>query len=190
VKVKSRLLLAVVAGMLAASTVGVAAQDPESEASFFSVTMVPGDNTEGGPGDSGPGWEGYVGLEDEGVIVDAGDPRASGLLDQVRNGTDVELPDVSGGSEWGAAGLKIERSAVRLINDQGSWVGDGTITARFPDGPPSHVAARWRFEGEGAYQGLILEIHGEGLNDQMQSVVWGAIYPAEALPEAPEPIAE
>jgi hypothetical protein len=190
VKVKSRLLLAVVAGMLAASTVGVAAQEPESEASFFSVTMVPGDNTEGGPGDSGPGWEGYVGLEDEGVIVDAGDPRASGLLDQVRNGTDVELPDVSGGSEWGAAGLKIERSAVRLINDQGSWVGDGTITARFPDGPPSHVAARWRFEGEGAYQGLILEIHGEGLNDQMQSVVWGAIYPAEALPEAPEPIAE
>jgi len=181
VKVKSRLLLAVVAGMLAASTVGVAAQESESGASFFEATVTSsGPPTESQPGDSGPGWEGYVGVADADIAVDAGDPRASGLLDQVRNGTDFVLSD---------GALNIERAAVRLINDQGSWDGEGTITLRNDQGPPSHIAVQWRFEGEGAYEGLVLELHNSGLDEQMEPIVWGVIYPAEAVPPAPEAIA-
>jgi hypothetical protein len=180
VKVKSRLLLAVVAGMLAASTVGVAAQ--EEGPSFFEVTMnSSGPPTEPTPGESGPGWEGYLGLADADVAVDAGDPRASGLLDQVRNGTDMGLPTERVG---------IQRSAVRLVNDQGSWVGEGTMTMRLEQGPPTHLAALWRFEGEGAYDGLVLELHSFGSRvESPQSIVWGVIYPAEAVPPAPEAIA-
>lgn len=179
-KVKSRLLLAVVAGMLTASTVGVAAQ--EEGPSFFEVTMMSsGPPTEAEPGESGPGWEGYLGVADADIAVDAGDPRASGLLDQVRNGADLGLSEGS---------LSIERAAVRLVNDQGSWVGEGTITIRLPGGgPPTHVAAAWRFEGEGAYEGLTLELHSPGLDEQMQEIQWGVIYPAEAVPPAPEAVA-
>ena len=179
-KVKSRLLLAVVAGMLAVSTVGVAAQESESGASFFEVSLSPsGPPTEPEPGDSGPGWEGYVGVADADIAVDAGDPRASGLLDQVRNGTDIGLSD---------GALSIERAAVRLVNDEGSWAGVGTITLRNDQGPPSHIGVLWRFEGEGAYEGLVLELHNSGLDEQMQPVVWGVIYPADAVPAQPAPI--
>ena len=179
-KVKSRLLLAVVAGMLAASTVGVAAQESESGASFFEVTMTPTvEPTEPTPGDSGPGWESRLGRADADVAVDAGDARASGLLDQVRNETDMRLSE---GTHY------IARSAVRLVNDQGSWVGEGTITARQPQGPPTHLAALLRLEGEGAYEGLVLELHSPGLSEQMQEIWWGVIYPAEAIPEPPDPI--
>lgn len=179
-KVKSRLLLAAVAGMLAASTVGVAAQESESGASFFEVTMTPGGPpSEPQPGDSGPGWEGEVGMADADIAVDAADPRASGLLDQVRNSTGVQLSE-------GALG--IARSAVRLVNDQGSWVGEGTITSRNDQGPPSHLAAKWRLEGEGAYEDLILELHSYGDRTETGPTVWGVIYPAEAAPEQPAPI--
>lgn len=177
-KVKSRLLLAVVAGMLAASTVGVAAQ--EDGPSFFEVSLASsGPPTEPEPGASGPGWEGYVGVADADIAVDAGDARASGLLDQVRNGTDIGLSD---------GALSIERAAVRLVNDEGSWTGEGTITIRMEQGPPSHIGVLWRFEGEGAYEGLVLELHNSGLDEQMQPVVWGVIYPADAVPEQPAPI--
>jgi len=182
VKVKSRILLAIVAGMLAASTAGVAAQEPASEVAFFDVAMTPSvEPTEPETVGSGPGWEGWVGLADAAIAVDAGDPRASGLLDQVRNGADFRLPE---------GGLGIASSSVRLVNDQGIWVGEGTMTMRNDQGPPTHLAALWRLEGEGAYEGLILEFHSQGDRTGNPSTVWGAIYPAAAVPPVPEAIAD
>ncbi|MEX1296283.1 MAG: hypothetical protein AB1Z67_08950 [Candidatus Limnocylindrales bacterium] len=179
-KVKSRILLAVVAGTLAVSTAGVAAQEPESEVAFFDVTMTPSvEPTEPETVGSGPGWESWAGLVDADIAVDAGDPRASGLLDQVRSGADFGLPD---------GGLGIASSSVRLVNEQGIWVGEGAITTRNDQGPPTHLAALWRLEGEGAYEGLILEFHSQGDRTGNPSTVWGAIYPAEAIPELPDPI--
>ena len=106
--------------------------------------------------------------------------RLWGLLDQVRNSTVMGLSE---------GNISIARSAVRLVNDQGSWVGEGTITSRHPQGPPSHLAALWRFDGEGAYEGLVLELHSQGDRTENPTTVWGLIYPAEAVPPAPEAIA-
>ena len=80
--------------------------------------------------------------------------------------------------------------AVRLVNEEGTWVGEGTITTRNNQGPPTHLAALWRLEGEGAYEGLILEFHSQGDRTGNPSTVWGAIYPAAAVPPVPEAIAD
>ncbi len=137
-KVKSRILPVLVAGLLAATVSGAAAQERADGPSFFEATLTfVGPPTEPEPGTSGDGWEGYVGMGTADIAVDAGDPRASGLWDLVRNGTDIELPD---------GRLSIERATSILINDQGRWTGEGTITVRGEQGPPSHVGALYRLE--------------------------------------------
>ena len=179
-RVKSRLMVAFVAGLLAASATGVSAQEGDSGAAFFAVNLSPsGPPTEPEPGDSGDGWAMFIGLTQEDIVVDAGDPRASGLLASAQNGTDFELPD-------GRMGITL--GTYRLVNDQGAWDGTGTITSRGEDGPPTHVSGWWTFSGDGAYDGLTLELHGEPLNERMEEVWWGVIYPTEATPPTPEPI--
>ena len=69
-------------------------------------------------------------------------------------------------------------------------MGSGAKTLHFAGGPPSQVAARWTFEGEGGYEGLTLELHGEEPDENMQVPWWGVIYPTEGTPTTPDDDAE
>ncbi len=180
-KVKTRMLAAVVAGLVAASISGVAAQESDSGAAFFEVSIKPGGSpTEGTEGDSGAGWATSMGASNTGIAVDAGDPRASGLLDTTLNSTFFELPD---------GVMEVGIYSWRLANEEGAWAGGGPFTLVAEGGPPSQVDASMTLIGEGAYQGLVLEFHGEEPDENMQEVWWGVIYPAAAISPEPEAIA-
>ena len=148
-------------------------------ASFFEASVVrsgpPGIYAE--PGASGDGWQTSNGERSDDVVVEASDPRASGLLTATSNYTDIEVPD---------GAVSIVREAYHLVNDEGSWRGGGSNTLYLAGGPPSHVAARYTLVGEGTYEGLTLELHGEPPTENMEIPWWGVIYPTEATPAMPD----
>lgn len=179
-KVKTTFITALAASLLAASTLGAAAQDPSSGASYFTLlTSCSEPPFEGEPGEPGDGWETFVGKTFTNCTVDAGDPRATGILNAEQNYTIFESPDGI---------IEINQGTYRLINDEGTWVGHGTITMRQEDGPPSPLAGLWTFVGEDGYEGLTLEWHAESPRPE-EANNWGVIYPTEATPPMPEPIA-
>ena len=159
-------------GLLAGSTVGVAAQDEPS----VEATEVTGSVTEGERIVLPPPVETPDGiLMGEGVVLvqtwDTSDPRLTG--DGTYTVNTRSVPDC----------CSIVSEAYELTNDGGSWVGDGRAYSTESGGRSGFVA----LSGRDGYEGLTAYVVTE-LGDGNFWDLEGIIFPSE-MPEVPEPYA-
>ena len=158
-------------GLLAGSAVGVAAQEADTMApSTFTMQLVdePVVTTD-------PGTGATIAVAEK-VSTDQ---RASGTWTEVVGGPTVPIAE--------AAGL-IQRIAVRIVNDGGSWVGSSRGFLTFPsDGPPT-VQFFGELVGEGGYEGLSMLFARVGVADDFEEV--GLIWPTDDVPAIPDLPAE
>ena len=162
-------------GLLAGSTVGVAAQDEEATTdapvgpSYFTGQLV--SDFEATP-------FGSNGVLFEGDAVEVSDPRVSGSL--TRAGTSNFHNDVGDSPV-----IAFQADAWRIENDAGTWSGQGTGLLRVgPDGPPSVETSTVVLTGEGGYEGHTLYLIVDWTTDDAAAVV-GAVFVGDA-PTAPE----
>jgi len=170
-------------GLLAGSTVGVAAQDEAvtdlGSPVYFTWTAGEPASAIEGTFDEDAGE--LRGAGAEGIPVEASDPRVSGLAYVLENGN----------REIGADTTAIlESRSYRIVNDAGAWTGSSTfVQAGDPsvDGPPTIVRETGVLIGEGAYEGLIAFMTGdyrEGSGGE--GVIYGiAVPPVPDVPDAP-----
>ena len=161
-------------GLLAGSSIGVAAQDEgaASGAAYFTWDTA-------GPPEFSTDENGRDVVT---VAIEATDPRASGTATNLEDGGQVD----DGG--WG---YNVLVSAVRLVNDGGSWVGMGRgANARDTDDEDAGGRA-WltEYAGEGGYEGLTMYTFRMGTGAEPPESI-GFILPAELIPPFPEPPAE
>jgi hypothetical protein len=172
-------------GLLAGSAVGVVAQDEEADPiapSAFRADFAgfPG----GGPPDIS--FDPETGLESLGIIFEATDPRASGLLTVVA-------------ARGGVVGDTLPRYAhskegARLVNDGGAWVG---TLVNFDVEEPDERTKKQKKKGKGKAPisgGGLFELTGEGGYDGLSMVasvsnrgIVGIIIPTDTVPTQPEP---
>ena len=159
-------------GLLVGSTVGVAAQDTDPVAPSTFTVQRTGESTLTTDPDTGASVF-VAGFE-------ATDQRASGTWTEVVAMADVDVADGDAGS--------IQRNAVRLENDGGSWVGIHRGFLTFPsDGPPT-VQFLSELVGEGGYDGLTMFFAQVGDGDGVREI--GVIVPSVGIPALPDPPAE
>ena len=164
-------MLAVVLMVLGAWTNAVSAQDmadPMAPA-FFTFTT--------GPVDESSVPEGTELRDDLDMqMVNATDPRASGLITISANSTMIEL---------GEGAVMTASMSERLINDGGAWAGTGRfVMAGGDDG--GVIASMDVLTGEGGYEGLTLIVGQFEGGGPMSN--WGVILPSDQVPAVPEPI--
>ena len=149
-KTRTTLIAAIAIGLLAGSTVGVAAQSDDPMApSFFT-------------GDAGLGASYVVGTSEtraDGVVAEtsklsarwaSNDPRIDGLMTNVGTTLDYRqgaLSDSASGVT-GAVGV----SRVRVVNDDGAW--EGTLDFITVEEVETDQGSGW-LVGEDAYEGLM-----------------------------------
>ena len=165
--IKTTTISILTVGLLAGSVVGVAAQDEADPMapSTFTVQLageprVTTDNT--GTTKLVGEWE-------------STDQRASGTLTQVVASAPVDVAD-------GDSGV-IQRLAVQLLNDGGSWVGSSRGFLTFPSDGPETVQFLGELVGEGAYEGLSLLFAEMGVADDVRII--GVIVPTGDIPAVP-----
>jgi hypothetical protein len=178
-KLKMPLVAAIAIGLLAGSAVGVAAQEPETEApTEFTATWA---HNFGPPGVRPNVPEGFDPVRGRGyanhprIIETSGDPRFEGEVTLVVN-HDTYLSD---------GALRVFHRAFSVENDEGTWRGVPYPTLQFSDASGSGVATQL-FIGEEAYAGsyALAEIQSDPAAE-----VWtlrGVIFEGEP-PPAPEP---
>ena len=165
VKTTTISILAIV--LLAGSAVGVAAQetDPMAPSTFIMqraaepglATARTGERIVDGP-------------------VESTDQRASGDLTLAVASAPVDVADGDGGV--------VQRNAVRLLNDGGSWVGTHRRFLTFPSDGPETVQFLGELVGEGAYEGLTMFLAETG---DTEDVRWlGVIVPTDDVPAVPD----
>ena len=159
-------------GLLAGSAVGVTAQEADPMApSTFTIQraeepQITTDPVTGATIAVGP--------------VESTEQRASGTLTQVVALAPVDVADGDGGL--------VQRQAVQLLNDGGSWVGSSRGFLTFPSDGPETVQFLSELVGEGDYEGLTLFLAETG---DTENVRWlGVIVPTDAVPAVPELPAE
>lgn len=159
-------------GLLAGSGVGVVAQDADLMASStFSVQRV---------GQSELSTDPDTGASILVAAFESTDQRASGTWTEVLAMAPVDVADGDGGM--------IQRNAVRLINDGGSWVGTYRGFLTFPsDGPPT-VQFVSELVGEGGYDGLGMLLAQVDEGDDIREI--GVIVPIVDVPAFPDLPAE
>jgi hypothetical protein len=158
-------------GLLAGSTVGVAAQDedPMAPSTFTMQNADEPDVTTDGTGATmvvGP--------------IESTDQRATGTLTQVAAGAMVDVADGDGG--------RISSDAVRLDNEGGSWVGSNRGFLTFPSDGPETVQFLGELVGEGGYEGLTMFFAQTG--DTEDGRWLGVIVPTGEIPAVPDLPAE
>ena len=167
-------------GLLAGSTVGVAAQDEEaaSGATSFTGTALGGDPiVETTATDLGNGLiavDGYTYRN----TWEASDERITGDVIGVVN----QVVD-PGTSETGGLPDIIMSLAIELTNDGGSWLGEGT---GFGSTDLDFVKEMYTLVGQGGYEGLTAYVIAETTG--REPALSGIIFPS-AMPEVPEPYA-
>jgi hypothetical protein len=108
--------------------------------------------------------------------VEAGDPRASGVLTTAMNRTQVEVDD---------GGVQTVAARMRLTNDGGSWSGSDHGVFAFAEGVFAGSIVTL-LTGEGGYDGLTLILGRSWETDADRS--WGVIVPSDAVPPMPDAI--
>ena len=135
--IKTTTIAILALGLLAGSAVGVTAQD--------AGPMAPSTFTMHGAGEPVVSTDPGTGATIVVVEKESTDERAAGTWTEVVGGPTVPVDE--------AAGL-IQRIAVRIVNDGGSWVGSSRGFLIFAsDGPPT-VQFLGELVGEGGYEGL------------------------------------
>jgi hypothetical protein len=168
---KTGLISILTVGLLAGSAVAVAAQEADSMAPS-TFTMQPANEPELS-NDPGTGATIVVGE------TESTDPRASGTWTQVVGGSTAPADEAAG---------HIQRNAVRIVNDGGSWVGSNQGFLTFPsDGPPT-VQFVGELVGEGGYEGLSMFFAETGDTEEVRRV--GVIWPTDDIPAVPDLPAE
>ena len=169
-------------GLLAGSTVGVAAQDEEATIEPSTPAIVTGTML----GDGEPVQDGVETMVDGvsqnrgglfgGRQFEADDPRLTGVVSMAANG---DLRTVEGTLAF------LQSIHQRIENEEGSWSGqcDALVIA---DGRPDPLTCL--FSGEGAYDGLSAYLVFEN-PEQPPFPYQGLIFEGE-LPPMPEPPAE
>ena len=181
--IKTTTISILAVSLLAGSAVEVTAQD---EAAVESATPVYFTWTAGEPASVTEGTfdesaQELRGLAQEGIPVEASDPRFSGLAHVAINGNQEIGTDTT---------AILESRSYRIVNDDGAWVGSSTfVLAADPsvDGPPAIQRETAILTGEGAYEGLTIVVTGdyrEGTSGE------GVIYeiglpPVPDVPDAP-----
>jgi hypothetical protein len=170
--IKTTTIAILTLGLLAGSTVGVAAQDADPMApSTFSMQ-----NAEEPVVSTDPGTGATIAVGP----VESTDQRASGTLTQVTAQAQVDVADGDGGL--------VSSDAVRLVNAGGSWVGSNRGFLTFPsDGPPT-VQFLGELVGEGGYEGLTLFLAQTGDAEEVRTL--GVIVPTADTPAVPDLPAE
>ena len=163
-------------GLLAGSAVGVAAQD---EAATDASTPVYVTATVGEPADFVSGTYSDDAMQGEQLVdipVDASDPRLSGLLDIVMNGTSDGSPD--------DLLAQLQSHAWRLENDGGAWVGTGPSVQLIGSDGPLMFQEAVLLVGEGGYDGLAAFVTVDYFADvPLEAVIVGADAPEPASAE-------
>jgi hypothetical protein len=169
VRIKSTLAITITIGLLAGSSLGVAAQDEADP-------MAPSTFT----------WElsdGEFGTDPEtGLFVvvgrsEATDPRATGTWTQFEEGAAVE----DDGRRY-----QVASGSIRLLNEGGAWVGTsrGLGTRLLPEGDDSVLTFK-ELSGEGGYEGLSMFIFHPSMDPEGRPV--GFIVPSDVVLPFPEP---
>ena len=175
--IKTSLSTILALSLLAGATAGVAAQDEEADANMAPATFKvdyagePAENLEATSTETEYG----ASIRGAGIVdipLEAGDPRASGLLTQV-------------GNEEVLGNITATSGRVRIVNDDGAWEGTSTGFLRLKNNPKggnpyNRAASIAILTGEDAYEGLTLVLT-ETLNEFQ-----GYIIPTDALPPVPE----
>ena len=178
-------------GLLAGSTVGVAAQDDEAAAEPTTPVQVTGSVEVGGSTDYGivdVTWDDERGVEerrggywDDPIEMD--EPRLSGQLRSMLN------MDTYGGPVLGGDGSVVSAST-ELVNDDGTWTGTlrGYAYPHSSDGFPQRDMI-WHIEltGTGAYEGLSALLYAHGPISRQVLEVEGFVFPG-VLPEYPDSV--
>jgi hypothetical protein len=171
---KTTLISAIAIGLLAGSSVGVAAQTDEATAPVeFTAKWVFGPDVRaetfefdgGNLMSRGGAWQ-------PGVLTAASDPRLEGTISVAANSNQLA----------GAGGPEVSTYAFRIENDEGTWQQMPTINLALGDGDLNSTTGV--LIGEGGYAGLIAVF-----DNVTTGEVWdlhGYIIAGE-LPPAPEP---
>jgi hypothetical protein len=158
-------------GLLAGSAVGVTAQEADPmAASTFTMQLV------GEPDISRDAATGTT------IVVsewESSDPRASGARTEVVGGSLVPDDFARG---------QIQRNAVRIVNEGGSWVGSHRGFLTFPSDGPRTVQFLSELVGEGGYEGLSLFFATTGNTEDVREI--GVIWPTVEVPAIPDLPAE
>ena len=194
---RSIISIALAVGLLAGSTAGVAAQDEvtnDAAAVFRATTRSPADIR----------FDPETGISSRlGIPVEATDPRVSGLLSfaTADGGVCSEFGRTIGLVDCGLPVQQVSRSAVQLVNDDGSWVGTrikweaSELDERTKKqkrnqnakgtGPINDLGSIMELTGTGAYDGLSI------VATLSRKVIVGVIVPTATLPTQPAlPVAE
>ncbi len=123
-KMRTALISATAIGLLAGSTVGVAAQDEAAPNSEFTAE-----------------W-GFTSSGCCSIVEPASDPRFLGDVDASWAEATYPFPDNT---------LRVASRALNVVNDEGGWRGVPTLVIFHPDGTASTVTQT--FIGEGDYAG-------------------------------------
>ena len=172
-KIRNTLVAAIAVGLLAASTVGVAAQDEVADPVEFSARWAFGgavrpqtsDVVDGVAMTSGGAWR-------PGVITQASDPRLQGTLSIAANN-----------NRYSAAGVTVWHEAFRIENEDGAWQQMPSIAIDTGDDDSNTTTGV--LVGEGGYAGLIAVF--DTLAENSSWTLHGYIIDGE-LPLAPEPV--
>jgi hypothetical protein len=162
---------AVILMLLGAWTSAVAAQeaaDPMAPAFFTYTTEPVGESTMP---------EGMVVGDDQDMqMVEATDPRASGLVIISANSNLIELGD---------GAIMTAVMSERLTNEGGAWSGTGRFVMA-GSGDSGVMASMGVLTGEGDYEGLTLIMgQSEGAGPMSN---WGVILPSDQVPPMPDPV--
>ena len=150
--------------------------DPMAPAAFFYTS-----ETQGEPnwGDEEVSADGTV-VETRGLetveLIEATDPRASGLMTTSQNRTQVE--------DDGTV-VQTMSATVRLNNEGGSWSGPGEMMLAGAD-EIIEMAGMTTLAGEGGYEGLTLFLSQGG--DFLSQTAWGMIVPSDLVAPMPDPV--
>jgi hypothetical protein len=169
---KLLVLIATIAiGLLAASAVGVAAQDDEAAAPVeFTAKLAFGPSVRSETTTVGDGVTMYSGgAWRAGVITEASDPRLQGTTYMAANSNDYS--DADGPVVW--------NYAFRIVNDGGAWQQRPTLDLDFSDG--SDDLTLGVMVGEGDYDGLTVvfqNVTSDGTWDLHGYIIDGDLTPA------------
>ena len=161
-------VIVVLAGLSTGAVSGQDGADPMAPA-YFAYTTTP-------VGEAAMPDESVVRGHQEQQMVEATDPRASGLITISANSNLVELGD---------GAIMAAVMSERLTNDGGAWSGSGRFfMANAGDG--GVMASMDVLTGEGDYEGLAL-IMGQSAGAGPASN-WGVIVPSDQMPPVPDPV--
>jgi hypothetical protein len=177
-KVKNTLISAMAIGLLAGSTVGVAAQDEAADSmapAYVTGTVADGGGGSRGTTTSADGFTRIDGYESTN-LWEASDPRLNGTAFHTGNW-----------QRYGAAGFQVEAGTRVLENDGGRWVGTTTALARGDLASGEVNTDTMVLHGEDAYDGLTAYVLMDWTSSPTSFAA--AVFPGE-MPSFPELPAE